>query len=251
MRNFSIIFLLFCVCTLASCKSTKNKGAGKLDKQTVRYAEQKLEENLLAPEWMSGKIKAKYFVDGDKQQGLIIDYRLQKDKAIWMSVSPNIGIKLEVGRALITPDRIQVMDKINKDYYDKPFKEIYEYIDYPINFTDLQNIILGNALVREGYQKLETKGDQYALTADGIFLFLNADYTVAQMVMEDAGGQGTINGNFYSYETIDNGSKFPNDRRYEMQSDKNYSLEMQFSKVATEGPLNMPFKPSSKYERKN
>lgn len=252
MKTRSFLLLLFCLLLLGSCKSKKKlNGGGAKDEKSVRFYESKLENDLFTPDWMSGKIKAKYYKNGSKQQGVVIDFRLKKDEAIWMSVSPNIGIKLEVGRAMITPDRIQVMDKINKHYYDKPFTEIYDYVDYPVSFADLQNMLLGNALMREGYQSVELEGEQYALLQKGIMLLLNSDYSVAQMVMEDPAGNGTIRGEFADYSVLDDGSKFSNTRSYEMKSNETHLVEMQFSKISLKGPLNLPFNISSRYERRN
>lgn len=249
MKMRSLFLLLFCLLTLASCKSKKPVVGGKADQKAVKFYEKKLEKDLLAPDWMSGKIKTKYFKNGSKQQGLVIDFRMQKDEAIWMSVSPNIGIKLEVGRAFITPDRIQVMDKLNKHYYDKPFKEIYDYIDYPVSFADLQNLLLGNALMREGYESVEVEDEQYALLQKGILLLLNKDFSMAEMVMEDPEGAGILSGNFSDYGQLSDGSKFSNSRSYEMKSRDTHLVEMQFSKISLKGPLNLPFNISSRYER--
>lgn len=249
MKPRIILLLFFCVLAMTSCRSKKSL-TGKVDKQSVKYLEKQLEDNLFTPDWISGKIKAKYYKNGNKQQGVVIDFRMQKDKAIWMSVSPNIGIKLEVGRAIITPDRIQVMDKINKHHYDKPFKAIYDYIDYPVSFQDLQHVLLGNALMRDGYQTVEVANNKYSMFQQGIMLMLNGDYTVSKMVMEDPAGNGVINGDFANYEQLESGANFPKDRVYEMNSPKDdYAVEMEFSRISIEGPLNLPFKPSSRYER--
>lgn len=248
MKFKIILIFLFCALTMASCRSKKGL-AGKVDTQSVEYLEQKLEENQFVPEWISGKIKAKYYRNGEKQQGVIIDFRMQKDKVIWMSVSPNIGIKLEVGRAIITPDRIQVMDKINKYHYDKPFKYINEYIDYPVSFQDLQNALLGNALMTDGFESVDLENEKYSMFQEGMMLMLNADYSVAAMKMEDP-GKGLIAGELAEYEKLESGANFPKLRHYEMISPtETHAVTTTFSKISLEGPLNLPFKVSSRYER--
>ena len=47
--------------------------------------------------------------------GFSANIRIKKDSAIWVSISPALGI--EVMRAVLTKDSVKFVDRINKRYY--------------------------------------------------------------------------------------------------------------------------------------
>ena len=64
------------------------------------------------------KAKADLRIDNnDNEVGMNI--RMEKGKAIWVSVTAIAG--LEVARALITPDSIKILNKLESTYIKKPF----------------------------------------------------------------------------------------------------------------------------------
>jgi hypothetical protein len=91
----------------------------------------------------SGKAKAKIDIDGNGNDATL-NVRIQRDKKIWVSVTAILG--LEVGRALITPDSITVINKLQGVYLKKPFSFLYQYGGRQVNFKTLQAILIGNAI---------------------------------------------------------------------------------------------------------
>ncbi len=67
--------------------------------------------------------------------------RIQKGKKIWISVMGG-GI-MEVGRALITPDSVKVLDKLNQVAYIKDVTYLKSLIDVDIDFAMLESILAG------------------------------------------------------------------------------------------------------------
>ncbi len=105
----------------------------------------------------NGKAKAKLEIDGDNNDATL-NIRIQQDKKIWVSVSATI-LNLEVARALITPDSILVINKLQSVYMRKPFSYIYQYGGKQITFKTLQALLIGNALP-------ETLGDKADIGTD-------------------------------------------------------------------------------------
>lgn len=69
-----------------------------------------------------------------------INLRLEKGKKIWASVT---FFGIEAARAYITPDKIQILNKIQGEYIEKPFSFLYQYIG-EVDFQTLQDVLIGN-----------------------------------------------------------------------------------------------------------
>jgi hypothetical protein len=91
----------------------------------------------------SGKAKAKLDIDGDKNDATL-NIRIQHDQKIWVSVTALLGI--EVARAVITPDSIWVVNRLQGVYIKKPFSYLYQYGGNQVNFKTLQALLVGNAI---------------------------------------------------------------------------------------------------------
>lgn len=88
------------------------------------------------------KGKAQLNLDG-KVNDVNVNLRIQKDQKIWMSVSAIIG---EVARILVTPDSIQILNRLETTYTKKPFEYIYEFTNDQLDFSVLQAILVGNTI---------------------------------------------------------------------------------------------------------
>ena len=91
----------------------------------------------------SGKARTKLEIDG-KGYDVTLNIRIQKNKQIWVSISAIAGI--EVARALITPDSIKIINKLQSVYLKKPFSYVYQYTGRQINYGTVEAIVVGNAV---------------------------------------------------------------------------------------------------------
>ena len=87
------------------------------------------------------------FLSGGKKQSFNAQFRIDYDKTIWVDIS---ALGLSVARAILTPTRVQAINRINKVYYDYSFDEIKKLINVDIDFKTLQDIIIGNAIGGNG-----------------------------------------------------------------------------------------------------
>jgi len=237
-----IISLLF----FSSCGVFKNN-SNKMRNRSVSYLEKKIEENEFKPEWFSAKIKAKYKAEGKNIPALNLDIRIKKDSAIWVSASPAIGFKLEVARILITPNRIQALDKFNKNYYDEDFNYIRQYIDYPFDFNTLQSLLFGYMIPENGFRDTNINTPNYILESDDYMVYLDGeDFVINKTILED--GNRSLIANFEEYALIDK-KPFSLKRQFLLKAEENYLIDLQFSKARTNGPLDFPFNVSSKYTK--
>jgi len=142
--------LIVCICcslAMFGCKAKKqtvvapkpvttvpDKSLSKLD--AIRSSQ-------LSYNTFSGKAKTKLDINGSSND-VTLNIRIQNGKKIWVSVTAIAGI--EVARALITPDSLQVINKLQGLYMQKPFSYIYSYTSQQINFDSLEALLVGNAI---------------------------------------------------------------------------------------------------------
>ena len=92
--------------------------------------------------------KAKmHFESGDQKQNFTANFRLKKGEVIWVTIS---GFGIEVARALITPDSVKAIERINKNAYVYTYKDIQKLINLEVDFSTLQDLIIGNSVATDG-----------------------------------------------------------------------------------------------------
>lgn len=145
-----LVVILFLLMVLVSC-STKKKmtGAGNISGQaeSISKADSKneiVQKFLLSNldfTTFSGKAKSKIAL-GKSSYDVTANIRIEKDKRIWISVTAVLG--LEIGRVLITPDSVQILNKFQGEYIAKPFSYLYQYASEDLTFGNVQDLFLAN-----------------------------------------------------------------------------------------------------------
>lgn len=162
------VFLTFMIAALLliACKSKKDTvKKDPLRNRTAGFLLRHYEENKFDFEWAGMKVDAEYMVMGETQ-GFKATIRMKKDSAVWISITPALGI--EMIRMLVTPDSLKYLSKIpeNKFYYLGTFEDINKLIGVGLDFDMLQDILVGNAIgleKDEGRFRSETENDSYLL----------------------------------------------------------------------------------------
>jgi len=91
----------------------------------------------------SAKAKVQYEDQNGKQPDFNAFIRLQKDSALWVSINATF-LGIEAFRLYVTPDSIILLNKLDKTVEYHPFSFIESFAHIPMNFTMLQNILIGN-----------------------------------------------------------------------------------------------------------
>ncbi|WP_040626221.1 DUF4292 domain-containing protein [Mucilaginibacter paludis] len=137
----------------------------------------------------SGKAQAKLDINGDSHD-VTMNVRIKKDHQIWVSITAVLGI--EVARALITPDSIKLMNKLEATYLKKPFSYVYTYTSRQINYKTLESLLIGNAVpelindgaaLKPGNGNIEVSGNLQELVYK---LILGPDLRVSQTNMSNS-----------------------------------------------------------------
>jgi len=215
---------------------------------TLTMLAEKLMINRNEPDFFSAKLDIEsadnYFI----LKNFTAHLRMHKDEAIWVSVSANLGLKIEVGRAYITPDSIMVMDKYNRQYYTKPFSYINSFIKYPLDFPTLQQLLWGNSPACASLQSYESIGELLKVKTDSECLWLDKnDFMLRKILLKDTASKKSLEVDYDRFESL-SGKPFSTSRLFKFVLPETYQFQVYLSKLDSEGPYEMPFD-ISKYNR--
>jgi len=91
----------------------------------------------------SGKARTKLDIGGSSND-VTLNIRIKRDQKIWISITAIAGI--EVARALITPDSIFVINRLQTVYLKKPFSYINTFAGNQVNYKTIESLLIGNAI---------------------------------------------------------------------------------------------------------
>lgn len=148
--GFKYLSLLL-VCAFAlSCKSKKVMAEGSIDDSSSAKSIIKAHyQNQIDFKTLRGKMKIEYS-DGEATQGVSVSFRMEKDKAIWMSAP------FGMVKAYITPEKVSFYNKLENEFFDGDFSYLSNILGAELDFDKVQNLLLGQAL-------FDLRKDKYAI----------------------------------------------------------------------------------------
>lgn len=138
-RIFALILISAFVVSCGSSRST-SKIATK-DAEAVSVIK-KHYTNEADFKTASGKLRAVY-QNEERTQSVNLSFRMEKDKAIWMSASV---LGFPVAKAYITPTSVSYYEKVTQTYFEGDFSLVSEFLGTPLDFQKLQNLLIGQAI---------------------------------------------------------------------------------------------------------
>lgn len=203
--------------------------------------------------------KAKVHVESPKDKNdVTATIRMEKDKKIWISIVA-LGV-FEAARALITPDTIIVVDRLHKEVTILPFNEAGKLLPVNVEFSELQALLIGDALHASEDMPTDANASGEAMQLDirtKDFLqqltFGKTDSAMSRQQMKL--GSETGNGpllvvRYGEYSTIDN-RRFANNRVLDVDDAKGRThIEMQFNRAEFDQELEYNISIPPRYTRK-
>jgi hypothetical protein len=159
------IFVFFCVLAVFGCKARKQLVSNHVvvdsNAKAMNETHLKLEAIRTAQnkfETFSGKARTKLNINGNTND-VTLNIRVKSGEKIWVSVTAIAGI--EVARALITPDSVLLINRIDGVYTKKPFSYINSIAGNSVNFRTLESLLIGNVVpeLLDKKSELQTNGD--------------------------------------------------------------------------------------------
>ncbi len=201
-------------------------------------------------------IKAKAGLSiGNNSNDVSMNIRIKNNEAIWVSVTAIAG--LEVARALITPDSVKVINRLENEYTKKPFSYIYEFTNNKINFGTLQAVMIGNLMpefINESTE-LSVQGAQGELkTLIGSMIYnvlLNEQNNVIQTKLSDAAAGQSLIATYGDFKLLSQ-QQIPHAILMKSQAkNKSITLDLSFTKVELNVAADMPFRVPERFLIKN
>lgn len=103
------------------------------------------------------KLKVELF-QNSKAQSNTVTLRMDRGKTIWISAFLNLI------RIKITPDRVQMYNKIDKTYFDGDFSLIKQLLGIDLDFSNLENLLLGDTFFKHNSSSLNQVKDNTGYT---------------------------------------------------------------------------------------
>ena len=162
--RFNIITLLIgiAVCS-ASCSNEKRLARGKpLRNLNAQQILDSYASSQLSWEWIGMKIDATVETSNGVDS-FRASIRMAKDSAIWISISPALGV--EVARVLLEPDSVRFLSKIpgNRFHFAGNYQKLSEWADTELSFEDIQDILTGRPMgIDPTLDKFKSRIDGYS-----------------------------------------------------------------------------------------
>jgi len=203
---------------------------------------------------LSGKAKAALSI-GSNANDVTMNIRIKNKEAIWVSVTAIAG--LEVARALITPDSVRVINRLENEYIKKPFSYLYEFTNNKINFATLQSVLVGNTISEfiTGSTEVKLDGAEAGLkTSIGSMIYdlmVNNQNKVVQSNLKDTMASQSLLVFYGDFQAISK-QQVPHSVVMKSQAkSKSISLDLKYTKIELDVPVEIPFKVPDRYTIKN
>lgn len=202
---------------------------------------------------LNGKIRASY-QDKDNSQSVSVNYRIEKDKVIWMSAKA-LGL-VTVAKIKITPNRVQFYEKINGQYFDGDFTLISQLLGVDIDFKGLQNLLFAQSVYPLKAEKNNAKAENYAFvythqinpTLQQEAKISTKDFTLQQQMVKHSNQTDFVSVNYLTF-TLLNKSPFPKEINILAKKDnETVNLNIQYKDIRVDEELSFPFEIPTHYE---
>lgn len=259
-------FLIYLLVLASSCRTKKTISEAPINNSTGI-----VETGISSPDSLSRAMKmadapilwfgAKVSVDSDinnQTNSFSANLRIKKDSAIWISISPALGI--EVARALITPDSLKFINRINGTYFKGDFKYLNELLQIEVNFKMIQAILLGNVYLHYSIEQYIRDRENTELVLSTLkkrrirrdidleipqiltqeIWFSSVQNKIVRMEMQDYRPVRKFTVNYLQFEKLDDLS-MPKKFIITAQADKHVKIDLEYSRMTINKELNLPF----------
>jgi hypothetical protein len=202
----------------------------------------------------TAKAKAKLDMDGSSND-VTLNIRINRDKKIWVSVTAIAGI--EVARAVITPDSVLLINRLQSVYIREPFSYIHSFTGNQVNYKTLESLLMGNAipeLLNEN-SVLQTDNGNTTLTGNlqelVYKLILGPDMKVTQTNLDNQSAAQSLQVTNNTFIQAANKVIPSQIDIASLVKDKKIELNLHYSKVEFDKEQDYPFSIPARYKREN
>lgn len=255
---------------VVSCSPSRKAIKAPIREEGPEYLFKSLKDHELKFTYFSGKFSAEY-KNKKKTTSFNGQIRIRKDSAIWLSLTPGLGI--EALRLIITQDSVKMINKLNNTYFIEDYEVVNRFLNTNIDFDILQAYLLGNDLefyengkfragIDRGMYKLSTaqrmKLKKYVRNSreevrafiQNIWLDPESFKIREADVKEISNEKIKLQAEYGDFEDV-NGQLFPKKLDVTIWADNTIKVTAQFSRISVDVPQQFPFRIPSGYTETN
>jgi len=219
-------------------------------------------------EWLTAKATVDYTDKSGETTTFDVNLRVRKDSAIWISITPLLGI--EAARVLINRDSLMILDRVHRTFSARDYNYLEDMLKTGINYDMIQAVIVGNYFPYLKNEKLksmyqdepyiilstlnkrqskrvqEEKDPTKPIIQD---FWIDGNYRIAKSKITDDKKDRWIEATYKNFMDV-NSELFPGNLVVTISSASPIIIKLEYTKVTANEEFNMPFSVPEKYERK-
>ncbi len=240
----------------------------KLEHKSARTLTELMKKNEFTFNTMSAKMNVDAEFNG-ANNSFTATIRCKKDSAIWISISPALGI--EVARLLVTKDSVKLRNGLKKTYFVGDFNYLSKLINTDLDYDMLESLILGNSVAfydedeklhsstifgnyivstirKRKLKKVIQKNEMSKELSQTIWLE-PVNYRIDKISFSDPQSNRSFIALYSNLQKVDS-LVLPMKGRFEVNAERMATINFEYSKVTLNTPLTFPFSIPESYERK-
>ncbi len=264
---FIFVFgLVFLACKVQEKENVKIK----IKPRSPRYLVNKLLQNEFQFNTITVKANIEVTDTSGKENSFKTHIRIKKDSAIWLSITPILGI--EMARVIITQDTVKLMNRVRNEYFVGDFNYINKLFGSDLDYQMIEALLIGNSLDFEIddkiHSKVDRKKDLYYLSTlkkrkikkelekdkDKIkeqaqVLWLDpVNFKIKEILLSTSDEDNTLTGVYNDFEEIGS-QQMPHKLHFTLQSKSTITISAEYSKFSSGKSVSFPFNIPEKYEQ--
>jgi len=210
--------------------------------------------NRLAYNTFSGKAKVHY-TSTDQDQEFTINFRIRKDSLIWMAITA-MGGMVQAARVAITPDSICMINYLQSEYTSLPLSQVAKILPTKVDFSVMQNLIVGYPAYGGPITKSDTTNDGWYLETEDSFYQQHISYNRLDTLMAESQIRTVNTGGprakvtYKDYDALESRKIATRRTVYVENGNETYLMELKFVNFNFDQPLEFPFSVPKNYARK-
>lgn len=218
--------------------------------------------------YLAAKATVDYTDKSGETQSFDVNMRMRYDSAIWISITPLLGI--EVARVILDKDSLKIMDRVHKTFMARDYVFLEELLKTTVNFEMVQAVVIGNYFPYQKADKIKSvyEDEPYVILssmnkrrmkrvleendpAKPVVqdFWIDGNFRIAKSKITDDKLDRWVMASYMNFTEV-GGKLFPNDLVVSISSSSPTIIKIVYNKLTVDEEFTMPFTVPEKYERK-
>ena len=152
-----ILIALVLSVLVTNCRTPRNifRANGRIKPLPRQVLLEKLYSNESSFNWAFIKMDGEATMPDGKSTGFNATLKWRKDSAMWVSISPALGI--EVLRILLLQDSVMALNKLDKEAYLTGYAPLGKKFQADLSFATLENLLLAHPVLLDSSDKFQVR----------------------------------------------------------------------------------------------